>query len=124
MSTVAVVLTLVSAVEHVYFFVLESLLWKKPLGLKTFGQDAARAELTAPLAFNQGFYNLFLAAGLCWGALAPAPFHLPVSAFFLGCVVVAAIVGGVSVSVRILFVQGLPALLGAVALASGYLIVG
>jgi len=123
MRTAALILTLLSAIEHVYFFALESLLWRKPLGLKTFNQDAAKAELTAPLAFNQGFYNLFLAAGLGWGALAPAPFHIPVSAFFLGCVLVAAVVGGASVNKRIMFVQGLPALLAAIALALGYAIV-
>lgn len=118
MSSFAIALTLLSAAEHVYFFVLEALLWKKPLGLKTFGMDAQKAELTAPLAVNQGVYNLFLTAGLTWGALAPAPFHVPVSAFFLGCVLVAALVGGASVSKRILLVQGLPALLAAIALAA------
>jgi putative membrane protein len=116
MSTAAIVLTLLSALEHVWFFALESLLWRKPLGLKTFKQDAQQAELTAPLALNQGVYNLFLAAGLCWGALAPAPFHIPVSAFFLGCVIVAALVGGASVNKRILFLQGTPAVLAAIAL--------
>jgi putative membrane protein len=87
------------------------------MGLKTFGMDAQRAEVTASLAKNQGVYNLFLSAGLAWGALAPAPFHAPVSAFFLGCVIVAAIVGGVTVNMRILLVQGTPALIGAIALA-------
>ena len=116
MATVALALTLVSALEHVYFFVLESLLWRKPLGLKTFGNDAQRAEATALLALNQGVYNLFLAAGLIWGALAPHPFHVPVSAFFLCCVIIAGVVGGASVSKRILLVQALPAALALVAL--------
>jgi putative membrane protein len=117
MNSVAIAFTLIAAVEHVYFFVLESILWTKPMGLKTFGMDAQRAEVTASLAKNQGVYNLFLSAGLAWGALAPAPFHAPVSAFFLGCVIVAAIVGGVTVNMRILLVQGTPALIGAIALA-------
>jgi putative membrane protein len=117
MAGFAIALILISAVEHIYFFVLEAILWTKPFGLKTFGMDAQKAAATAPLAVNQGVYNLFLAAGLIWGALAPAPFHVPVSGFFLGCVIVAAIVGWRTVSVRILLIQGLPATFAAIALA-------
>lgn len=121
MSGFAIALTLIAALEHVYFFALEAIFWRKPLGLKTFGMDAQKAETTAQMAVNQGVYNLFLAAGLIWGAFAPAPFHVPVSAFFLGCVIVAAIVGGLSVSMRILLVQGLPATFAAIALAASAL---
>ena len=117
MSTAAMVLTLIAAAEHVYFFVLESIMWTKPMGLKTFAMDAARAETTKSLALNQGVYNLFLAAGLAWGALSPEPLHTPLSFFFLGCVVIAAIVGGLSANIRILFVQGTPAAIGVVLLA-------
>lgn len=106
---IATVFIVISALEHVYFFVLESLLWKKPLGLKTFQMDAAKAEATAPLALNQGFYNLFLAAGLAWSIWNPA-----LRVYTLAFVVGAAIVGGLTVSMRILFIQGLPA---AIALA-------
>lgn len=106
MALAATLLTLISALEHVYFFVLEALLWKKPLGLKTFRMDAAQAESTARLAVNQGFYNLFLAAGLLWSVLSPDP---TLRVYTLGFVVAAAIVGGVTVSPRILVIQGLPA---------------
>src|SRR5438309_32246 len=106
MQTAAMVLTLISAVEHVYFFVLEAILWRKPLGLKTFKMDAAQAEATASLAQNQGTYNLFLAAGLAWSTFAAEPIASPIRYFFLGCVLVAAAVGGITVNMRILLVQG------------------
>lgn len=109
MALLATALTLLSALEHVYFFVLEAVLWKKPLGLKTFQMDAAKAEATAQLAVNQGYYNLFLAAGLLYAALAEGPVQTPLRLYTLGFVVAAAIVGGVTVSARILLVQGLPA---------------
>jgi len=106
MALAAMILTLVSALEHVYFFVLESLLWRKPLGRKTFQMDEAKAEATAQLAVNQGFYNLFLAAGLAWSALTPNP---TLRIYTLLFVIGAAIVGGLTVSMRILLIQGLPA---------------
>ena len=51
-----------AALIHVYIFVLESVLWTTPRGRKTFGITSdVEAEMTKSLAFNQGFYNLFLA---------------------------------------------------------------
>ncbi|MCV9994136.1 DUF1304 domain-containing protein [Paeniglutamicibacter sp. ZC-3] len=51
-----------AAAIHVYIFVLESLRWDRPSTRKAFGiQTDAEASATKPLAFNQGFYNLFLA---------------------------------------------------------------
>jgi putative membrane protein len=55
------VLAGLAAAIHVYIFVLESLLWTAPRTRATFGTTAEVAETTRPLAFNQGFYNLFLA---------------------------------------------------------------
>ena len=46
---------------HVYIFVLESLLWTAPRTRATFGTSIEEARVTKELAFNQGFYNLFLA---------------------------------------------------------------
>jgi putative membrane protein len=59
------------------------------------------------LAANQGLYNGFLAAGLLWAVVAGKQ---DVALFFLGCVVVAALYGAYSVSKRIFYVQGVPAL--------------
>ena len=51
-----------AAAIHVYIFVLESLCWERPATRKAFGiQTDAEAIATKPMAFNQGFYNLFLA---------------------------------------------------------------
>ncbi len=62
-----------AALVHVYIFVLESLRWEHPSTRAAFGTTADTAAVTKPLAFNQGFYNLFLAvvtgAGLVlWGS--------------------------------------------------------
>ncbi|AZI63662.1 DUF1304 domain-containing protein [Rhodococcus qingshengii] len=51
-----------AAAVHVYIFVLESILWTAPKTRATFGvKSEEEAIATQPLAFNQGFYNLFLA---------------------------------------------------------------
>jgi putative membrane protein len=52
-----------AGIIHIGFFVLESLLFTKPAGRKVFGASEADAETMKFLAFNQGFYNLFLAIG-------------------------------------------------------------
>jgi putative membrane protein len=58
----------VAALIHVYIFVLESVQWSKESTRRVFGvKSAADAELMRPLAFNQGFYNLFLALGVAAG---------------------------------------------------------
>jgi putative membrane protein len=100
------------ALEHVGFFILESVLWKKPVGRKIFRMNAEKAEQTAVLAFNQGFYNLFLAAGLLFGLIRG---DVAVTQFFLGCVLVAGVVGGMTASAGIFVVQALP---GAIALGA------
>ena len=59
---------LIAAIFHAYVFTLESLIWRRPKTWKTFGiasQD--QADIIAPIAFNQGFYNLFLAKGAVIG---------------------------------------------------------
>lgn len=52
---------------HVYIFVLESLRWEHPATRRTFGTTEETAAITKPLAYSQGFYNLFLAVGLVVG---------------------------------------------------------
>ena len=61
MTVVGLVFTAIAALIHVYIFVLESLRWTAPATRKTFGTTAEEAEATKEMAFNQGFYNLFLA---------------------------------------------------------------
>ncbi len=50
-----------AAVLHVYIFTMESLTWTSKRTRATFGTTVEEAETTKLLAFNQGFYNLFLA---------------------------------------------------------------
>ena len=107
MHLLAQLLTVLVALLHVYFLVLEMFLWTRPLGLKTFRNTPEKAEITRVLAANQGLYNGFLAAGLFWAA---ASGRQDIALFFLGCVVVAALYGAYSVSRRIFFVQGVPAI--------------
>lgn len=109
MSIAANVVIVLVALLHVYFLILEMFLWDKPRGLKTFGLTPEEAEATKVLAANQGLYNGFLAAGLLWGLLGGGG---AVKVFFLACVVIAGVYGGLTASRRILFVQALPAAIG------------
>lgn len=60
MITAASVFAALAALLHVYIFVLESFRWTAPSTRRTFGTTAEEAETTKLLAYNQGFYNLFL----------------------------------------------------------------
>jgi putative membrane protein len=104
----ATILIAVIALLHLYFLVLEMFLWTHPIGLRVFGQTAESAEASKVLAANQGLYNGFLAAGLVWGLwLGEAGFQ--VKLFFLACVLIAGIYGGITAKRKILYVQALPA---------------
>ena len=106
------IFVLVVAAQHLFFLVLEMFLWTRPLGLKTFRNTPEQAETMKVLAANQGLYNGFLAAGLVWSvAVMSELFSFDLKMFFLGCVIVAALYGGYSVSRRSLLIQGLPALI-------------
>ncbi|RUP02962.1 MAG: DUF1304 domain-containing protein [Mycobacterium sp.] len=61
MVTAALIFAALAAVLHVYIFTMESLTWTSKRTRATFGTTAEEAETTKLLAFNQGFYNLFLA---------------------------------------------------------------
>ena len=72
MSVIAQIFVVVAGLFHVAVFALESLLFSKPSTYKRFlVKDEAEAAAARPWAFNQGFYNLFLAigalGGLIWG---------------------------------------------------------
>lgn len=61
MVTAALIFATLAAVLHVYIFTMESLTWTSKRTRATFGTTVEEAETTKLLAFNQGFYNLFLA---------------------------------------------------------------
>lgn len=113
---IAACLTVLVALLHAYFLVLEMFLWTRPLGLKTFRNSPEKAAATRVLAANQGLYNGFLAAGLLWG-LVSAQWN--VVTFFLLCVVVAGAYGAWSVNKRIFVVQAVPAIAALAAIVIG-----
>jgi putative membrane protein len=62
-------------------------------------------------------YNGFLAAGLIWSLfITDVVWSNNIALFFLTCVAIAGIYGAYSVSKKIFFVQGIPAILGILSL--------
>ncbi len=80
MLTAGLIFAALAALLHVYIFVMESLTWTSPRTRATFGTTAEEAETTKLLAFNQGFYNLFLAVVSGVGIAAIALRHNAVGA--------------------------------------------
>jgi putative membrane protein len=109
MSIVTNIIIAIVGVMHLGFLVLEMFLWKKPVGLKVFRMTKEIAESSAVLAANQGLYNGFLAAGLFWGIISGMT---SVKIFFLACVMIAGIYGGLTAKRSILYMQALPGLIG------------
>lgn len=59
---------LLAVLIHVLIFVMESIAWSRPEIWKRFGvRTQEDSEVMRPMAFNQGFYNLFLALGAAVG---------------------------------------------------------
>lgn len=114
MAIAAQVLTAIILLLHVYFFLLETVLFKTR-GRRVFGLSAEKAEIVAPLMSNQGCYNGFLVA-----ALAIALFHSnhTVAFYFavygLSCVAVAGVWGALTVKKTILYIQTVPAVIALV----------
>ena len=106
MKLLAAILTALVALEHVGILILEMFFWDHPVGQRIFGMTPEMSASSATLAANQGLYNGFLAAGLIWGLLAG---RRDIKIFFLLCVVIAGIFGGLTAKTSIMFTQGLPA---------------
>ena len=106
----------VVALLHLGFLVLEMFLWSTPRGRRIFGLSPELAEGSAKLAANQGLYNGFLAAGLLWGAFGTfdGGDACRVQLFFLGCVIVAGIYGGLTTKRSILWIQAVPGIVAAI----------
>lgn len=109
MHVIGQILIALIAMLHVYILVLEMFLWDKSYGLKAFDNTLEHAQLTKVMAKNQGLYNGFLAAGLFWSLYAPASYALALTNFFLACVLVAGIYGGLTASKKIIYIQAVPA---------------
>lgn len=112
MRILATLLVGLVALSHVGFLVLEMFFWDHPVGRRIFGMTPEVSAASAKLAANQGLYNGFLAAGLVWALWTD---RRELKIFFLGCVIVAGMFGGLTAKTSILLTQALPA---AVALAT------
>lgn len=105
------------ALIHIYILWLEMFAWltKARKVFRTLPQDLFVP--TKSMAANQGLYNGFLAAGLIWSFLiCDAVWSANVATFFLGCVLVAGLYGAATVQKKIFYVQGVPAILGLLAI--------
>jgi len=109
MTFAANIVIAIVAILHIGFLVLEMFFWNHPFGRKTFRMTPEYSQASASLAANQGLYNGFLAAGLIWGLISG---EFGVKLFFLTCVLIAGIFGGLTARRSILYIQALPALLG------------
>ncbi|WFE28488.1 DUF1304 domain-containing protein [Solwaraspora sp. WMMD791] len=116
----------VAALIHVYIFYLESVVWTGRRARAVFGiASEQEARTTQPLAFNQGFYNLFLAIVIVLGVVVLTAGATAVGATLVftgtGSMVAASLVLVISrpTMVRGALIQGVAPLLGIVALAVG-----
>ena len=115
MKLIALILIGLVAVEHIYILWIEMFAWTTK-GRTTFKSFPAELfEPTRTLAANQGLYNGFLAAGLLWGLFSG---RRDLKVFFLCCVIVAGVYGGLTAKMSILYVQGVPALAALLAVLS------
>ncbi|MDN4475863.1 DUF1304 domain-containing protein [Demequina sp. SYSU T00192] len=125
MLAAAMVLAGLAALVHVYIFWLESVVWMRPATRRVFriaSEDDART--TRALAYNQGFYNLFLAVVTVVGIVLLATGSTPAGAALVyagsGSMVAAALVlvSGSRAYARAAAIQGTLPLLAVVALTA------
>lgn len=105
-------LVILVALLHLGFLVLEMFLWNGPVGQRVFAMTPEFAAQSAVLAANQGLYNGFLAAGLLWGAIRN---NREFMIFFLLCVIVAGVYGGLTAKMTIIYTQAVPGLVALLA---------
>jgi putative membrane protein len=120
MEIAATILTGLVLLIHIYIVLLETVLFRTR-GVKVFAIPRDRVEEMAPVMSNQGCYNLFLVVALALGLFYPEPeIAQAFQVYGLACVIVAGLWGAVTVMMRILYVQTVPAALAlAAVLASG-----
>lgn len=118
MLIAAAVFTLVAAAVHFYFFVLESVRWTAAETMSVYGITSTQdAETTQPLAYTQGFYNLFLGVGAVLGVLLLGVSNpvagLTLMSFSTACMALASVVllAGKWRLGRIALIRGIPSLL-------------
>ena len=125
MVVVGLVLAAVAAMVHIFIFYLESIAWTSERARSTFGTSEEDAETTKGLAFNQGFYNLFLAISVIVGIVLTA-----LGTTVAGATLVFAGAGSMAAAALVLLIsspdkagaalkQGVVPALGVIALAIG-----
>ncbi|MGO1231867.1 DUF1304 family protein, partial [Glutamicibacter arilaitensis] len=80
MIIAALIAASIAALLHVYIFSMESLTWTSKRTRAVFNATEEEAEATREMAFNQGFYNLFLALASLIGVLLVALGNLAIGA--------------------------------------------
>ncbi|MGL4832008.1 MAG: DUF1304 domain-containing protein [Propionibacteriaceae bacterium] len=60
-ANAGIIAAAVAALLHCFIFYLEAIAWESPRARSVFGMTSEQAQETTDLAYNQGFYNLFLA---------------------------------------------------------------
>ena len=127
MLLVGIIAAFLAAALHVFIFYIESFAWITR-ALSVFGMDRESAEATKEMAFNQGFYNFFLAieafVGIAVYFLASPTVGLTLALFGVGSMLAAALLLFVtspdkrSAAIK----QGFLPLLAVVTLAAGALL--
>ena len=90
----------VAALVHVSIFFMESVAWTTPRVRATFGMSEQEARATKSMAFNQGFYNLFLAIAVFAGIV-----FLAVGAPAVGATLVFVGAGSMTVAALVLLLS-------------------
>lgn len=108
MFTPSTMLTAIVGLIHVMIAIAELFFWRLPLVHGRIDFPAEAVLVAEPIVQNAGLYNGFIAAGLLWSAFTQ---NRPNRVFFLSCVVIAGVVGAVTLRPTTLVLQTVPALI-------------
>ena len=106
MGIIAGLLILLVAVEHIYILIIEMFFSESKVAQRSFGLEKEFLKDE----------RVKIMMGLIWSIFETGAFQVQLAIFFLSCVVCAAIYGAVTVSYRILLMQGVPAILALLAI--------
>ncbi|MEM9046538.1 MAG: DUF1304 domain-containing protein [Pseudomonadota bacterium] len=119
-------LCVILMIMHIGFGLYEMFFWKS-MGTaiaktrSNFGLDSQNLDKAIDwagfIAFNQGTYNLFIAAGLLFALAPDMTLHQNFALFFAGCIVVAGLAGAYTGIRAVFFLQTIP---GCILFASLY----
>lgn len=125
MAVIGLVIVGIAALIHGYIFWLESMAWTSPRTRGVFGLTEDQAHTTQAMAFNQGFYNLFLAVEVAAGIIAYAAGFPLIGAVLVFAGAASMVLAGVVLlassrdKARAALIQLLPALIGLIVFGIG-----